>query len=201
MNDWHNIIAERAAFVPPQLRARAGQDAPLPIGAGQTTSQPSLVKHMVRMLDLTGGERVLEIGAGTGFAAAQIAQVASEVYTIERVPELAERARRILAQQGVDNVHVVQGDGARGLPAHAPYDGILVSAAAPDIPRALLEQLVVGGRLVIPVGEGKMQQLVRITRTGTDDFRREELPGAVRFVSLVRDAIAKRLIERGGAGA
>jgi protein-L-isoaspartate(D-aspartate) O-methyltransferase len=175
----------RAAFLPPAARAHAGVDAPLPIGAGQTTSQPSLVVRMVQALGLTGTERVLEIGGGTGFAAAALARNAGEVYTVERVPELAAQARAILTRLGLDNVQVITADGTRGLPQFAPYEAILVSAGAPQVPPPLLVQLAVGGRLVIPVGQAGEQRLMRITRVAADRFQPEDL-GAVAFVPLVQ---------------
>jgi protein-L-isoaspartate(D-aspartate) O-methyltransferase len=175
----------RAAFLPAQMRGAAALDAPLPIGAGQTTSQPSLVRHMVAALALSPEDRALEVGTGTGYAAAMIAQTAREVYAVERIPELAQRARATLKRLGLDNAHVVQGDGAHGLAAHAPYDAILVSAAASDVPRALLAQLAIGGRLVIPVGNGATQRLMRIVRVRAQEFRAQDL-GAVQFVPLVR---------------
>lgn len=175
----------RAAFLPPRIAHHADKDAPLPIGAGQTTSQPSLVKRMVRALNLNKQDRVLEIGAGTGYAASQLAQVAGHVDAIERVPELAARARRILARLNIDNVQVLTGDGARGLPARAPYDAILVSAAGAAVPRALLDQLAIGGRLLMPVGRsGEASRLIRVVRRGANDFVQQDL-GAANFVPLV----------------
>jgi protein-L-isoaspartate(D-aspartate) O-methyltransferase len=169
----------RAAFLPPAVVSQAGRDAPLPIGAGQTSSQPSLVKHMVQALDLTKHDRVLEIGTGTGYAASQLARVASHVDTIERVPELAAQARQILARLNIHNVQVLTGDGRQGLPARAPYDAIMVSAEGSNIPQALLHQLTIGGRLLMPVN----QRLIRVIRHGPQQFVRQDL-GAVRFVPL-----------------
>lgn len=171
----------RAAFLPPAMAGQAGQDTPLPIGAGQTSSQPSLVKRMVQALGLTKRDRVLEIGTGTGYAASLLAQAAGHVDSIERVPELAAQARRILARLGIDNVEVLTGNGERGLPARAPYDAIMVSAAGDSIPPALLQQLAIGGRLLMPV----RQRLIRVVRRGVNDFASQDL-GAVKFVPLVR---------------
>ena len=175
----------RAAFLPPQLRAAAGQDTPLPIGAGQTTSQPSTVARMVQALGLRGDERVLEVGAGSGFAAAVLSRQAKVVHAVERVPALAAQAKHILAQLGLANVHVVTGDGSRGLPQAAPFDAIMVSAASPNVPPPLLAQLTIGGRMVLPIGQAEQQRLMRITRVAADRFEPEDL-GPVRFVPLVR---------------
>jgi len=170
----------RAAFLPPQIAHHADKDVPLPIGAGQTSSQPSLVRRMVQALALSKRDRVLEIGTGTGYAASQLAQLAGHVDTIERVPELAARARQILARLNINNVQVLTGDGAQGLAARAPYDAILVSAAGSTVPRALLAQLAIGGRLLMPVNK----RLIRVVRRGTSDFVQQDL-GAVNFVPLV----------------
>lgn len=175
----------REAFVPPDMVDQAYLDGPLPIGEGQTISQPYVVALMTEALELRGGERVLEIGAGSGYAAAVLAEIAEEVYSVERHAPLAEAAERRLRSQGYDNVQILCGDGSRGWPEHAPYDAIVVAAGAPEIPRALQEQLAVGGRLVIPVGSGRtVQELLRLRRTSQTEFRREAL-GGVRFVPLV----------------
>src|SRR5918997_252988 len=142
----------RELFVPEDLRGRAFDDAALPIGAGQTISQPYMVARIVEELGLDGDERVLDVGTGSGYQAAVLAQLADEVHSIERIPELADQARRNFEAAGVDNVEVHEGDGSRGLPEHAPYDAIAVAAAAPGFPHALYEQLTSGGRLVVPVG-------------------------------------------------
>lgn len=177
----------REAFLPPELAEFAYQDSPLPIGADQTISQPYIVALMAEALDVGPGDQVLEIGAGSGYAAAVLAEIVGEVYTVERHAELAERARRVLAEQGYHNVHVRHGDGTRGWPEHAPYDAIVVAAGGPQVPPPLLEQLAVGGRLVIPVGETlRLQRLVRLTRISENEVRREEL-GEVRFVPLIGD--------------
>jgi protein-L-isoaspartate(D-aspartate) O-methyltransferase len=175
----------REAFVPPELADEAYADGPLPIGEGQTISQPYIVALMVEALELRGGERVLEIGAGSGYAAAVLAEIAAEVDTVERHAPLAEEARERLRALGYENVQLRVGDGSRGWPEHAPYDAIVVAAGAPEVPEALKEQLAVGGRLVIPVGQGRtLQELLRLRRLSETEFQREEL-GGVRFVPLV----------------
>ena len=142
----------RESFLPAQLREFAYEDAPLPIEEGQTISQPYIVAFMTEALALRGGEKVLEIGAGSGYAAAVLSEIAADVYTVERHGPLAEKAAATLADLGYDNVHVLHGDGTRGWPAHAPYDAIIVAAGGPIIPESLKDQLRIGGRLVIPVG-------------------------------------------------
>jgi protein-L-isoaspartate(D-aspartate) O-methyltransferase len=175
----------REAFVPRRLRSRAYADAPLPIGAGQTISQPYIVAFMVEALQLKGGEKVLEIGAGSGYASAVLAEIAREVYAIERIAKLADRAAATLADDGYANVHVKHGDGTHGWPDAAPFDAILVSAGAPSVPPALKEQLKIGGRLVIPVGPTRfVQELIRITRRNETSFVSENLAD-VCFVPLV----------------
>lgn len=175
----------REAFVPDSERARAYEDGPLGIGAGQTISQPYIVALMADALDLQGGERVLDIGTGSGYGAAVLACMASRVYSIERIPELAERAKRILTEQGFDNVTVRCGDGTLGWPEQAPFEGIVVAAGAPAVPAALQQQLALGGHLVIPVGAGQgVQSLLRITRVSEQAFETRDL-GGVRFVPLL----------------
>jgi protein-L-isoaspartate(D-aspartate) O-methyltransferase len=174
----------REAFLPPELAEHAYEDRPLPIEAGQTISQPYIVAVMTEALELGPGDTALEIGTGSGYAAAVLAQVARHVFTIERHAELAELARERLARLGYANVEVRCGDGTLGWSEHAPFDAIIVAAGGPDLPRALLDQLAIGGRLVMPVGSGRAQELVRVTRTTPMEFRRENL-GAVQFVPLI----------------
>ena len=175
----------REAFVPAGLAESAYRDAPLPIGEGQTISQLYIVALTTEALQLRGHERVLEIGTGSGYAAAVLGRVAREVFTVERLDTLATEARDRLERLGYDNVHVLHGDGTLGWPEHAPYDAIAVAAGAPQIPEALLRQLAPGGRLVIPVGKDEESQvLMRVTRVGANDFRAEPLIG-VRFVRLI----------------
>lgn len=175
----------REKFLPKNLREFAYDDSPLPIEEGQTISQPYIVAFMTEALALRGGEKVLEIGTGSGYAAAVLSEVAGEVYTVERIGQLAEKAASLLTDLGYDNVHVLHADGTKGWPDHAPYDGIIVAAGGPKIPESLKEQIKVGGRLIIPVGrDPKVQELVRITRISESEFRREDLAD-VRFVPLI----------------
>ncbi len=174
----------REAFVPERLAEFSYEDTPLPIEEGQTISQPYIVAAMAEALELRPEDRVLEIGAGSGYAAAVLSRVGREVWAVERHPELARLAAERLARLGYDNAHVLEGDGTLGLPEHAPYDAIVVAAGGPEVPPALREQLAVGGRLVIPVSEDpRLQTLVRVRRRA-DGFDHEDL-GAVRFVPLV----------------
>ena len=173
----------RHEFVPPAQISSAYYDGPLPIGSGQTISQPYMVAVMTQAMGLRGGERVLEVGTGSGYQAAVLAEIAGEVYTVERHGELADRAKERLLELGYNNVHVSVGDGTLGLPEKAPFDGIIVTAGAPFVPEALKDQLEDGGRLVIPVGGQYLQSLLRITREG-DDFQQEDLLGCV-FVPLI----------------
>ncbi len=172
----------RHRFVPPALRDQAYADAPLPIGSGQTISQPYIVAYMTALLGLRGDEKVLEVGTGSGYQAAILARLAREVHTIERLPHLAEQARQRLADLGLGNVTVHVGDGSQGLPALAPFDAILVAAAAPAVPQPLLEQLTIGGKLVLPVGSRGFQRLERWLRT-PKGWEREALE-PVAFVPL-----------------
>src|SRR5450755_1250143 len=161
----------RELFLPGKLREFAYEDSPLPIAGEQTISQPYIVALMAEALLLEGGEKVLEIGTGSGYAAAVLAEIAAEVYTVERIGQLAEKAAAALAEQGYDNVHVLHGDGTRGWPDHAPYDAIVVAAGGPKIPESLRAQLKIGGRLVIPVGSSaRAQELVRVTRVSEDNY-------------------------------
>jgi protein-L-isoaspartate(D-aspartate) O-methyltransferase len=174
----------RELFVPEGVRAHAYDDQPLPIGEGQTISQPYIVALTVQSLELAGTERVLEIGTGSGYEAAILSELAAAVYSIERIPSLARSARENLERAGISGVRLACGDGSLGWPEHAPYDAIAVSAGAPDVPPALLSQLAVGGRLVIPVGTDDDQMLMRITRGRDGTFHEEELT-PVCFVPLI----------------
>ena len=174
----------RHEFVPEQSRAYAYEDCPVPIGFEQTASQPYVVALTVEALELRGGERVLDVGAGSGYAAAILACLAREVHAIERIPELARGAAERLARLGFANVHVHEGDGALGWPEAAPFDAIAVAAAAPRVPVALYAQLAIGGRLVAPIGDVHDQQLVYVVRRARDRYEEREL-GSVRFVPLV----------------
>ena len=172
----------RDAFVPAEVRDEAWADRPLPIGHGQTISQPLIVARMCELLELSGSERVLDVGTGRGYHAAVLAHLAAEVVSIERDATLSRHARESLAAAGVGNVTLVVGDGSRGHPPRAPYDAINVAAATPEIPPALTDQLADGGRLVIPTGRER-QWLVRLRRRG-DVFEHERLD-QVRFVPLI----------------
>ena len=173
----------RELFVPPDLGRRAYDDAALPIGEGQTISQPYMVARILEEAGLDGDERVLDVGTGSGYQAAVLAQLASEVHSIERIPQLAEQARRNLDAAGIRNVAVHVGDGSRGLEEHAPYDAIVVAAAAPALPQALYEQLTPGGRLVVPVGRRHGQRLEVIVRSPEGPAVVRSVP--CRFVPLV----------------
>jgi protein-L-isoaspartate(D-aspartate) O-methyltransferase len=174
----------REKFVTEDLQDRAYENRPLPIASEQTISQPLIVAIMTEALELTPAARVLEIGTGSGYAAAVLAEIAQEVFTIERHPGLAESSARLLSELGYRNVHVKQGDGTLGWPEESPFDGIVVTAAGPKIPATLKAQLKIGGRLVIPVGESGDQNLVRTTRHGPEEYETEDL-GPVRFVPLI----------------
>jgi protein-L-isoaspartate(D-aspartate) O-methyltransferase len=179
----------RHLFVPESERGQAYEDHPLPIGSGQTISQPYVVALMTALLDLKPQSRVLEIGTGSGYQAAVLSRVASEVYTIEIVPQLGARARDTLARLGYGNVHVRVGDGYRGWPEAAPFDGILVAAAPHEAPPPLVAQLKPGGRLVLPVG-GFDQDLIVLTKRPDGSVKQEKvLP--VRFVPMTGEAESK----------
>jgi protein-L-isoaspartate(D-aspartate) O-methyltransferase len=175
----------REEFVPEEARGQAYADRALPIGAGQTISQPFMVATMLEALRLDGG-RVLDVGTGSGYQAALLAELADEVVTIERVPELAEHARRTLERLGYRDVDVRVGDGTLGVPERAPYDGIVVAAAAPAVPQSLYEQLAPGGRLVVPVGTRRDQWLEIVERGPDGPLRTRSVP--CRFVPLLGSA-------------
>jgi protein-L-isoaspartate(D-aspartate) O-methyltransferase len=189
----------RDRFVPTSERRRSYNDSALPIGYGQTISQPWIVAAICEALALDGDERALEIGTGSGYSACVLSRLAREVVTIERIPELAAEAREVLAELGVTNVEVVVGDGSAGLPERAPFEGIAVHATAPDAPASLLEQLSVGGRLVVPIASDGADILTVYTRTSKEvDLRtgsgleRRNL-GPVRFVPLIgREGFGER---------
>jgi protein-L-isoaspartate(D-aspartate) O-methyltransferase len=176
----------RELFVPDDLRAEAYADAALPIGDGQTISQPFMVALICEQLALRGGERVLDVGTGSGYQAAVLAELAAEVHTIERLPELADRARASLAAAGYgDRIHLHVGDGTRGLPEHAPFAAIAVAAATRELPEALYEQLEQRGRLVLPLGGGEGQWLEVVVRTPEGPATLRGVP--CRFVPLVAE--------------
>ena len=172
----------RHRFVPIEHARRAYSDTPLPIGQGQTISQPFIVAYMTEAADVQPGDRVLEIGTGSGYAAAILGEIAAAVYTIEIVPELSERARTALDELGYENVQVRTGNGYLGWPKQAPFDAILVTAAPPEVPQALVEQLAVGGKMVVPVGE-VFQEMMIIEKTPAGVVERRTIP--VRFVPMV----------------
>ncbi|MEN8243027.1 MAG: protein-L-isoaspartate(D-aspartate) O-methyltransferase [Chloroflexota bacterium] len=172
----------RHRFVPAEFVDKAYEDRPLQIGESQTISQPYIVGLMTELLALRSGEVVLEVGTGSGYQSAVLAELVQQVYTIERHQSLADQARKTLAELGFQNVTVIEGDGSGGLPEHAPYDGILVTAAAPEVPREILEQLKDGGRLVIPVGGYGGQTLELWQRKG-DHFEHQSIV-PVAFVPL-----------------
>jgi protein-L-isoaspartate(D-aspartate) O-methyltransferase len=172
-------------FVPEHLRALAYEDAPLPIEAGQTISQPYIVALMIEAAAIVPGDRVLEIGAGSGYAAAVIGRIAGEVVAIERQSELAALAAERIARLGCSNVRIVEGDGSIGSAGQAPFEAILVAASGSHVPESLKRQLAVGGVLVMPVGEAdSVQKLVKVTRTAPDSFQEADLC-PVRFVPLI----------------
>jgi protein-L-isoaspartate(D-aspartate) O-methyltransferase len=174
----------REEFVDPEAEKWAYEDSPLAIGHGQTISQPYVVAMTVQALRLEGNERVLEIGTGSGYAAAILGKLARQVHTVERIEELAKTAAERLDRLRFDNVHVHHGDGSLGWPAAAPYQAIAVAAGAPSPPPTLLHQLTIGGRIVLPHGDASSQRLVRITRKDERQFVEENL-GEVRFVPLL----------------
>lgn len=171
----------RHRFVPPAYVGLAYEDRPLPIGHDQTISQPFIVAYMTEAADVTPGEKVLEIGTGSGYQAAILSRVAGQVYSVEIIPALAEGARALLADLGYENVRVKAGNGYEGWAEHAPFDAIVVTAAPDHVPQALVEQLAVGGRMVIPVGSAD-QEMVVITKTSSGVVERRTIP--VRFVPM-----------------
>jgi protein-L-isoaspartate(D-aspartate) O-methyltransferase len=177
------LTVPRHRFVPEPYRSQAYEDHPLPIGDGQTISQPYIVARMLESLQLAPTDKVLEVGTGSGYATALLAEIAQQVFSIERHSALAEGARRVLAELGYNNTRVVTGDGALGLPDCAPYDAILVSAAAHDLPSALLAQLSDSGRMIVPVGASDSQQLQFVR--AVNGQRVVSLREHVRFVPLV----------------
>jgi protein-L-isoaspartate(D-aspartate) O-methyltransferase len=174
----------REAFVPESLTEFAYEDAPLPIEAGQTISQPYIVARMIELAEVRPGDRVLEVGAGSGYAAAVVSRIASKVYAIERHEELADHARTRLERLGYDNAEIICGDGTKGLPDKAPFNAIIVSAGGPKVPEPLKQQLAIGGRLVVPVGRDVHQTLLLVRRVDEDIFEEED-HGAVAFVPLI----------------
>ncbi|HSK95689.1 MAG TPA: protein-L-isoaspartate(D-aspartate) O-methyltransferase [Euzebyales bacterium] len=173
----------RVAFVPPGARLIANRDAPVPIGHGQTTSQPSLIAHVVAELALQHTDRVLEVGTGLGYQTALLAAVAAHVYSIDRFVDLVETARGNLAAQGIRNVTLATGDGTEGWPEHAPFQGIVVSAAFPEVPPPLAAQLAEGGRLIQPLGGERADELVRFRKVDGELITDRSL-GAARYVPL-----------------
>ncbi len=176
-------IVPRHLFVPPTVRHRAYEDSALPIGSGQTISQPFVHARAIEQLALTGQERVLEIGTGSAYQTALLAQLAAQVFSVERFAALLDRARLVLVEAQVRNVSLSLGDGTLGWREYAPYDAMIVSAGAPHVPPALESQLAEGGRLLIPLGDRDEQMLTLITRRGESFERRDIVP--VRFVPLV----------------
>ena len=175
----------REQFVSPEFAEHAYADGPLPIGNGQTISQPYIVALMLQAAAIAPGQTILEVGAGSGYAAAVMSRIADKVIAIERQPELALAARERLHRLGIDNVELVEGDGTVGWPAEAPYDAILAAASGRHAPPALIEQLKAGGRLVMPIGPvGGSQELIRLTKHAEGRLEREQL-GGVRFVPLI----------------
>ncbi len=192
----------RELFVPPAERERAYANVALPIARGQTISQPLVVARMLELLAPQDDELALDIGTGSGYHAALLALLAAHVYSVERIGELAGQAQRTLARLGIENVTVLVGDGLRGLPERAPFDVINVAAAAPEIPAALERQLAPGGRLVIPIGSGSRQRLVRVIRTASGYLREQLEP--VRFVPLLPGTVKEgegEAAENGGGQA
>jgi len=179
-------MVPRHEFLPLRLRSEAYADYPLPIGHGQTISQPYVVAFMTQAIRPQPGEKILEIGSGSGYQAAVLAEMGADVYTIEIVKPLAEMSRQTLQRLGYKNAHVLLGDGYRGWPEHAPFDAIIVTCAPDKIPAPLVEQLRDGGRMIIPVGSGMNQELVLLRKTGDKIEQQSVLP--VRFVPMTGEA-------------
>jgi protein-L-isoaspartate(D-aspartate) O-methyltransferase len=177
-------VVPRHRFVPESVKHRAYEDAALPIGGGQTISQPWVQARYLEVLALTGKENVLEVGTGSGYQTALLAMLADRVFSIERVPELTREAQQVMLELGIKNVTIMGGDGTLGWRPYAPFDAILVSAASPEVPRPLLEQLATGGRLVIPLGDRDQQVLNLVTRRDATTYDTTTL-GDVRFVPLI----------------
>lgn len=175
------LTVPRHRFVPAAVRHLAYEDHPLPIGVGQTISQPYIVAYMTEAADISPGEKVLEIGTGSGYQAAVLGEIAREVYTIEIIAGLAESARSVLTELGYTNVHVKAGNGYLGWPEHAPFDAIVVTAAPDEVPQALVDQLAVGGKMIVPVGS-TIQDMMIIERTRRGIIERKTIP--VRFVPM-----------------
>lgn len=180
-------VVPRELFISADMADLAYEDTPLSIGQGQTISQPYIVAAMIEAAQVRPGDRVLEVGAGSGYAAAVLGQIASQVFAVERLETLALAARRRIASLGYNNVDVRTGDGTAGLPEHAPFDAILVSASAPSVPAALKAQLATGGRLVMPVGDDNRQHLRKIIRRSENRYEEMDLQAVV-FVPLIGGA-------------
>lgn len=178
------LSVPRHLFVPPHLQKYAYFDSPLAIGEGQTISQPYIVALMNQMAELTPDSIVLDVGTGSGYAAAIAAQTAQEVYTIERIPEFSHSAKKLFSKLHYHNIHCKIGDGSLGWSEHAPYDAVIVAASSPDVPPSLLQQLKVGGKLIIPVGNSSGQALVRMCKLRENEFSKQVIEG-VRFVPLI----------------
>jgi protein-L-isoaspartate(D-aspartate) O-methyltransferase len=178
-------LTPRHLFVPTAVQHRAYEDTPLPIGKSQTISQPSVHARYLELLAFRGSEKVLEVGTGSGYQTILLAHLAERVFSVERIAPLLDRAREVIRECGVSNVSLMLGDGTYGWKAFAPYDAILVSAASPDVPQPLVDQLADGGRMLVPVGGRDEQRLVLITRNGASLARKELDP--VRFVPLLGD--------------
>lgn len=178
----------REAFVSEELQASAYDDGPLPTGMGQTISQPYIVACMIHAAGIGAGMRVLEVGAGSGYAAAVVSRIASEVFAVERHESLAREAAERIEALGYDNCHIIAGDGIAGLPQEAPFDAILVSASVVEVPEALRRQLVVGGKMVLPVGGEDVQQLRCVERIREDRWTSQDID-SVRFVPLLRGLV------------